>query len=298
MSRNSGLASTASPGGSIPHTLQESKNPGQEVAVAGILNLGVVDLGFESMPSPFDADQLMHDASGSEGLGEFLGLPDRDPAVARAMDQEHRGSIAADVLDRGSITRLPGGIRGLVAQEDSRGIMSEGLRSNERESLEVGWTIEADNRLDARAFIEAATSGGSPQEGGEVAASGLAEGRDPIRIDLQPIGVAADPAHGLAEVVEGKRPTGGTRPGQAVIRRDDDESGLGQADGGRMGIPWTGAKEPLRSADPAPAMDRQDRRARRAGPGRARTVRGKVDVKREAMAVDDAKRDVLASDDR
>src|SRR5262249_44214287 len=125
---------------------EERQNSGQEVA--GILNLGVVDVGFEAMPSPLDADQLMPDAGGSEGPGKFLGLLDRNPEAVRAMDQGHRGGMAADVLNGGGVACLSGGIGGIVAQEDPHGVMSEALRSYEREPFEVRWAIEADNRLD------------------------------------------------------------------------------------------------------------------------------------------------------
>ena len=57
----------------------------------------------------------------------------------------------------------------------------------------------------------------------------LPEGDDPIGVDPEFSGISSRPPHGLAEVVECPRPTGRAGPGEPVIDRDDDVSGLCQA---------------------------------------------------------------------
>ena len=90
---------------------------------------------------------------------------------------------------------------------------------------------------------------------------------------------------------------GHARPGQAVIGRDDHEPGLGQADDGRVRVPQAGPVQPLRPADPAPAVDDQDRRAEPIGRGRRHAAGRQVKVERKPMAARGAVDHVLAHDD-
>ncbi len=64
-----------------------------------IPDLGIPDLGVETMPGPLHSDEPVSNAHCLEGRVELFRLLDRHPEIARAVDQQHRGGIPADAID-------------------------------------------------------------------------------------------------------------------------------------------------------------------------------------------------------
>src|SRR5262249_33804057 len=152
--------------------------------------------GLEAVPGAFDRDQSMHDTSRLEYPGELHGLCDRNPGIAGAVYEEHRGGIAPDMIDWGCGAGPFGGGRWIFAQEDAHGLMCQASDPLQRELLQVGRAIEVDNRPDARCVVRTGHAVGRPQDRGEMATRGLPEGGDAVGVDSQLAGMATDPAHG------------------------------------------------------------------------------------------------------
>ena len=120
--------------------------------MAGIGDLGILDLGVEAMPGAFDPDESMPDAGAVEGLRELLGLRDGDPGIERAVDDQHGSGIAADAVDGGGLAGS-GRLGHALAQEDVDRFVGQAPGPVEREPLEVGRAVEVDDRLDAGGYV-------------------------------------------------------------------------------------------------------------------------------------------------